>query len=281
MTSTEWHASPENLATLADEPASVDPVLASSLEAHLIACDACRRSLAALSDPAMSEASWARVADRIDGPAVTLPEKVLERLGMGGGWARLLGSTPGLTASGLSAVAVLAVLAVVASRRVGAEGPFLAVAPLLPLAAVAASFAAAADPAGEAGVGTPMHGIGLVVRRAVAVLGVTFALLGVAAAALPDLGFEAMAWVLPALALAIGALALGTWVRIETGFAVLGGGWGVCVVSLWWLHVDRLLDFESAGFVTASQSIALALAALGLLALFVRRDRLATLEVFR
>jgi hypothetical protein len=281
MTSTDWHASPEMLDALAHDPTSLDAVLASSLEAHLLACDTCRQALAAASDPTSIEASWAAVAERIDRPAVRFPERALRWMGVDGGWARLLASTPGLTASGLAAIAVLAALVVAWSRRIGAEGPFLAIAPLLPLAAIAASFAAATDPAGEAGVATALHGIGLVARRAVVVLAITFALLGASALALPDFGLEAAGWMLPALALALGALALGTWIRIETAFGLLGGGWTLMVTSLWWLNLDRTIDLGSPAFVAATQTTALALTLLALLVLFVRRDRIATLEVFR
>ena len=60
--------------------------------------------------------------------------------------------------------------AVAASRSVDDSRPFLALAPLVPLAGVAVSFGPAPDPAGEAGLATPMHGAGLVLRRPIAVL---------------------------------------------------------------------------------------------------------------
>jgi hypothetical protein len=59
--------------------------------------------------------------------------------------AEAVQDTPALQATGL---AVVAVVAVVLSRTADATGPFLVLAPLVPLAAVAASFASTADPAG-------------------------------------------------------------------------------------------------------------------------------------
>ncbi|MDQ1490465.1 MAG: hypothetical protein QOJ23_2979, partial [Actinomycetota bacterium] len=167
------------------------------------------------------------------------------------------------------------------SRTADAEGPFLVFAPLLPLAAVALSFTAAADPAGEAGVGTPLHGAGLVMRRAAAVLAVTLGLLAGAALALPDLGPAAAAWVLPALALALGALALGTWMRAEVAVAALAGAWLLTVWSLWWLAGHDVAVAESATFAAAGQTAALAAVAVSAAVLFARRDRFATLEVLR
>jgi hypothetical protein len=154
-------------------------------------------------------------------------------------------------------------------------------APLAPLAAVAVAFAPGTDPAGEAGLATALHGVGLVVRRAVVVLGLTFAVLALAALALPDLDATAAAWVLPALALAVGSLALGTWLRVEVAVAALAGGWLLTVWSVWWIAGRGMALAESATFAPAGQSAALAAAAAAAAVVAVRRDRYATLEAFR
>jgi hypothetical protein len=169
----------------------------------------------------------------------------------------------------------------VLSLTADAEGPFLVLAPLVPLAAVAASFTPAADPAGEAGVATPMHGAGLVIRRAVAIVGVTFGVLGAAALALPDLGSAAAAWVLPALALALGALALGTWLRVEVAVGVLTGAWLLAVWSMWWLAGRDIPLADSAAFAVTGQISALAAAVVAAVIAATRRNHFATLEAFR
>jgi hypothetical protein len=281
MTDIGWHVPPALLARFADNPGAVDDMAASSIEAHLVACAGCRRTLTVAGDPGLLETSWAAVADRIDRPRPALFERLLGLFGIGSGCTRLLAATPALQAAGLGAVAVLAIAASVVSRTADAEGPFLVLAPLLPLAAVALSFTAAADPAGEAGVGTPLHGAGLVMRRAAAVLAVTLGLLAGAALALPDLGPSAAAWVLPALALALGALALGTWVRAEVAVAALAGVWLLTVWSSWWLAGHDVSVAQSATFAAAGQMAALAAVAVSAAVLFARRDRFATLEVFR
>jgi hypothetical protein len=224
-------------------------------------------------------ASWDAIADRIDRPGTSVVQRLLERMGMDGGLARLLAATPALQAAGLAAVVALAVGAAVLSRTADAEGPFLVLAPLAPLAAVAASFAPASDPAGEAGVATPLHGVGLVVRRAFAILLVTFGSLGLAALALPDLGLEALAWVLPALALALGALGLSTFVRPEVGVPLLAGGWLVTVWTVRWIAGRELTYAASPTFALAGQMTALGLCLAALALLVARRDRFATLEV--
>jgi hypothetical protein len=254
---------------------------AASVEAHLVVCADCRRQVTAAVGPALVTASWDAIADRIDRPRPALLERVLHRMGVGNGLGRLFAATPALQGAGLLAICVLAAGAVVVSRTTDAEGPFLVLAPLVPLAAVAASFAPAADPAGEAGVATAVHGAGLVVRRAVAIVGVTFGVLGAAALALPDLGPAAAAWVLPALALALGTLALGTWLRVEVAVGVLSGAWLSGVWSVWWLAGRDIPLADSATFSVTGQMIALAAAVAAAAIAATRRDHFATLEAFR
>ena len=278
MTNTDWHAPLELLARFVDQPGAIDDTTASSIEAHLVVCSECRQQLTAAADPACTAASWDEIADRIDRPRPTPLERILAWFGMGHGFARLVAATPSLQAAGLFVITFLAAAAAVVSRIAGAEGPFLVFAPLAPLGAVAASFAPLADPAGEAGVATPLHGAGLVVRRAVAVLIVTFVMLGVAALALPDLGPAAAAWVLPALALSLGTLALGTWLRVEMAVAVIAGGWLASMWSFWWAAGRANPIVDSTIFTTAGQLTAFAATLAAVVVIVARRDRFTILE---
>ncbi len=279
MTDDPWHVPPGLLHRFAADPGAIDSTTATSVEAHLVGCASCRTVLEG-SDPALTAASWSAIADRIDRPREHLVVRVLGRVGVSSALARTLAATPALQAAGLAATVAVAAAAALASRSAGALGPFLLVAPLAPLAAVAAAFASSSDPAGEAGIATPLHGVGLVVRRAIAVLGVTFVTLGLAALALPDLGPGAAAWVLPGLALAVGAVALGTWVRIEAAVSILAATWVVVVWAVW-LAGDRGAVVDTAAFAAGGQVASLAIAAVAALLVVLRRDRFATLEAFR
>ena len=146
MTTTDWHVPDDLLRRFTDDPGAIDDVTASSIEAHLIQCADCRTRMAASAPAAFVAASWELVADRIDRPSGSMVERLLDRLGLDAGVARLLAATPALRAAGLAAVVGLAVGAAVLSRTSEAEGPFLVLAPLVPLLAVAASFAPASDP---------------------------------------------------------------------------------------------------------------------------------------
>lgn len=273
-----WHAPPSLLARFAGEPAALDDVTASSIEGHLVACSACRAQVASATPPSAVTASWDLVADRIDRPRRSLPEWVLRRMGFRSGLARLVGATPALQLAGLAAVIGVAVAAALLSRSVDAGGPFLVLAPLVPLAAVAATFAPAADPAGETGVATPLHGAGLALRRAAFVVGTSFAVLGLAALGVPGVGLEGAAWVLPALALALSSLALGTWWRVEVCVAGLALAWVATTASVWVLESRRLALADTAVFGAAGQFAALAATLLATAILAVRSDRFATLE---
>lgn len=278
MTNATWHAAPEVLATFARDPAGVDDPTAASLETHLITCDHCRAEVARLADPDLAGVSWEAVADRIDRPQVPLLQGVLQLLGFPSGPARLAAATPGLRLSGLTAIVGLTALAVTAARHLDAGGPFLVLAPLAPLAGVALTFAAAKDPAGESGLATAVHGSGLAMRRAAAVLVLAFAVLAIGAISVPSLGSAPLGWVLPACAIAVGSLALGTWVRIESAVGALASAWMVGVAAVRSIEgFDRPFD-HTVLFTPLGQGIALALTVAAGVVLAARADRYSTLE---
>jgi hypothetical protein len=96
--------------------------------------------------------------------------------------------------------------------------------------------------------------------------------------AVPNLGAAPLGWVLPAIALAVGSLALGTWVRLEGAVAGLATGWIVVVAVFRYLDDTRRPLAESALFNAIGQGLILALALAALVVLTARADRYATLE---
>ena len=134
----------------------------------------------------------------------------LVRLGVPEHLARLLGATPALRASWLLGCAlVLAFAAWAATRRADGLVVFLMLAPLLPVAGVAAAFGPDVDPSYEIGLAAPMRSFGLLLLRALAVLVTTTVMAGIAALALPGLQPSAAAWLLPSLGLTLASIALG------------------------------------------------------------------------
>ena len=155
-----WHAKQDVVARYANAPETMNVVAGSSLEAHLLSCDECRRGVAAAANPSTIAENWDLIADRIDRPSLGLAERVL-------GWfapdhiARVVAATPGLRWSWLAAVAFVVTVAVVVSYQAETSMPFLALAPLVPLASVAISFGVTPDPVGETALATPLYGTGL------------------------------------------------------------------------------------------------------------------------
>jgi hypothetical protein len=271
-----WHATDDLLLRFGTEPETLDDVTASSVETHLVGCDRCRATLAQTMRPAAVEASWAAVADRIDRPRPSIIERGLTRIGVADHQARLVAATRALQARWLSAIVVLVAGSVAVSHSADSDGPFLLVAPLVPLLAVAAAFAGGGDPAGESAASTPVAGVGLVLRRAVSVLAIVLPLLVIGTVAMPALHLEAAAWVLPAFAMTLGAIALSRLLRIEVAAGVLAGTWYGSLFLAVFVHrtstpppTPELVPLALPGQVAALVVIAAATAAL-----VVRRDLL-------
>ena len=219
MTQT-WHADDETLRSWASGAAA--PVLAASIEAHLLRCEECRHRTSTLS-PARTESDavrrWDALADEIDRPR-SVP---FMRLGL---------STPGLRAAWVTALLVLLALPAVIGL-VGDRVPLVtALAPVAPLAAVALAYHRSSDPAGELALAVPTAGLRLVAARAVivALSAVPVGVGGALAAGLP--AQVALGWLLPGAALAALVVLAGT-TRTDPAVvaATLGSLWAVVVLS--------------------------------------------------
>jgi hypothetical protein len=204
---TGWHLDPEAVRRYAQGAAPPD--LAASAEAHLMKCAACRQVVSYYVDSRRVEAIWHEVADRVDAPRRSWPERMLTRLGVGEATARLVVATPTLRAPWLLAVVgVLALAAWAAQVDERLLQLFLVVAPLGPLAGVAVAFAGGLDPTREIGLAAPYSGLRLLLIRTAAVLAVTGPIVAAVGLALPGSNWLAAAWLLPTAGLTCAALAL-------------------------------------------------------------------------
>lgn len=251
-----WHAAPEVLARYA--AGTIGQVDACSLEAHLLTCARCREDLSTAIEPARSALVWGDIVDQIDAPRPGPVEWLLLRLGVSDHQARLLAATPSLRLSWLLAVvATLAFSVAAAHAGPGGGALFLVLAPLLPLAGVAAAYGPAWDPTAEVTAACPVSGVRLTVTRSVAVVGTTMVLSLGAALALPVRDGATVAWLLPALGLSLGTLALGTYLEPARAAAALAGLWvAVSAASIWSAMVTgvalrtaarQLIAFQPAG----------------------------------
>lgn len=268
-----WHVEEEKLAGYAR--GQVDEARAFSIEAHLLACERCRALLTPRVGDGRLERVWADVNEALDAPRVGPVEWLLVRLGVRENIARLLAATPSLRLSWFVASAIALGFAIMAAY--GGRGDpgllvFLVVAPLLPVAGVAAAFGPAVDPTHEVAMAAPMGSFRLVLIRATAVLASTTILAIAAGLALPHLDWTVAAWALPALGLTLCSLALAT---VAPPLAAAG------TVTFLWLggivaygfapgpvSVDRIVAFRPVG-----QFGFLVLAIAAALVVASRRDR--------
>lgn len=222
-----WHIPEDQIAAFAD--GALDPVAASSAEAHLVACDACRSALrrqAASSEEAAArrERMWASIGDRIDRPT---------RMWPGRGWVQATVGAPSLRAA--TAALALALISVPVLGSLGepraAVALLFALAPLAPVLGTALAFRAGTDPAGELALACPLVSLRLVLMRAGVVLGVATPV-GVAASALLPVPFTlVMGWLLPGIGLCSVVLAGAARFEPSRLAAVLAAGWAGAVAA--------------------------------------------------
>lgn len=218
-----------------------------SLEEHLGACDACRTTLASLPtrEPSLDarlERIWLDVeVERDSTMARSWPERACTALGIPDHTARLLAATPSLTGAWLLGVACALAAVVAVSRLAYGAGAnsaypivFAALAPLLPLAGVAAAFGPSVDPTHAIGLASPMRSGTLLLTRAVAVVVTTIPLAVLAGLATPAPRWAAVVWLLPGLALSATALAMTTRMSPSVACGSLMALWivGVAVATL-------------------------------------------------
>lgn len=229
METNRWHLDEELARRYAEH--RVPGILATSVEQHLTSCSACRALLRPVVPTARLAAVWAEVLERVEAPPVGRLERLLHRIGLDEPTARLVAVTPLLRTSWLAGTALVLVMVLLAAETATPTGAlFLGLAPILPVAGVALTFGPAADPAHEIVAGTPYSPVRLLAVRTLVVVSTTFLPAGVAAALLPvDVGL-ALAWLLPALALTVGTLALSTRLVPHVAASALGVVWVTVVL---------------------------------------------------
>ncbi|MDI6099056.1 zf-HC2 domain-containing protein [Actinoplanes sp. NEAU-A12] len=221
-----WHI---DTALLSDyEEGTLSPSRVMAVEAHMLACAGCRTRVPV--DYTWLTGNFSVIYDNVHAPRVGPLQRLLTRLGLPEHRLRLLTATPALRWSWLAATAAVLGLAVAVSwldwsGAAAMSTVFLALAPILPVATVATAYGPSADPMREITGTTPAAGPALVLWRAVAVVGVAVVMAAVAGLLLPGPGWFAAAWLLPALLLCTGTLALATSLSLPVAAGTLGGLW--------------------------------------------------------
>ena len=197
----------------AASPSCSTTTTASSVEQHLLACDACRAAVAGAATPDAARGVLAGVAEVIDPPRASVLERILARLGVADDTARLVGAT-GVAPGWRGWRRCVAAGRRAPSRSAGARDSD-AVLPRRRTAAPARRHRARVPPGrgsrrARPASPPPLHGAGVAVRRVVAtVVPDPRRARGHHAGAARRRGRGA-AWLLPSLALAAASLLLAT-----------------------------------------------------------------------
>jgi hypothetical protein len=264
-----WHADVGLLERYAR--GTLDDANAYSVEAHLLACDECRVRVPR--DTQRLDQIWMGVRATMHAPRRAALEWILHRFGVREHTARLLAATPSLSASWLSAVSATLLFAVLASHvGKGTSLPFLLIAPVLPLAGVAAAYGSGVDPTYEMGAAAPIRGLRLLLIRAVAAFVTTGLLVGVGSLALPHLDLTAAAWVLPALGLTTTSLALSTWLPPVRSALIVSASWIIVAIVSIVLSSGPITVHTIESFTAAGQTVVAGLAVVSTLIVVKRGD---------
>ena len=227
-------------------------------------------------DPARIERNWRAIQFELDAPRPGRLERLLRFFRLPSHLTRLVVATPALRRAWFVAIGLAMVVA---------AGPFdgtntrenlfglLLLAPLVPVLGVSFAYGVEADPAHEMSVATPMRGLRLILTRAAVVLAVSTALLSIVALLAPGTPALAFAWLLPALGLTTATVALMSVVAPRPAALAVTVTWLLGV-----LIARGAADDLLAAFTAPSQGVMVALTAVSLLAIWVRRDHFDRLE---
>jgi hypothetical protein len=206
------------------------PITGASIEQHLVQCAQCRAAVAALVRIEDVPGSWDDVLAEVSGGA-GLVERLLVRIGLRAGDAVVVAAAPVLRIAWTAGLAVVLGFIFVASMVGDAHGQalFVALAPLMPVAGVAAAYGPSADPSHELGLAAPYRMIRLVLLRSAAVLLTAVPITVAAGLLLPLDGATGVAWVLPALAFTVVVLGTGSWVDPGAAAVAVGAAWVTAV----------------------------------------------------
>lgn len=243
-----WHIDADVLRGYADGVLS-DPE-SWSVEAHLLACAHCRE----LSGHALMDADRDLLASNLSAMILALPAQrpvraptwSIRRAVLGPVWA-----WAALMVAAFAAIVLLDRLHVGTQVLAAGLSWPVAISPLVPVAAVAATYALADRDA--AAVATPRGGFHLVLIRTAVILGTSIPVVFSANLAA---GESTVVWLLPGLGLATGSLALGSIISVRHAAAALSAIWAVGVAAVF--AVPSTLGRHLAPVMNAEQSAELA-----------------------
>lgn len=266
-----WHVPPGALRAWVEGTGGM--AAGASVEQHLMSCAQCRDVVRTLSvrggqdpvgapalapalDPALDfaldfEALWTGIREEIEPQRLNLVGRVLVRLGVRESDAILLSTAPSLTGAWITGMVLVVVFSLMASTWGSGRGVgvFLVLAPLLPVAGVAAAYGAEADPTHELALSAPYSKIRLLLLRTGAVVATCVPLTIVASVPIDGPWWVSVVWLVPALAFVLATLAAATFAPPVYAAGLITVAWvGATVPSL--IRQEPLAMFDATALVT-------------------------------
>ena len=207
-------------------------VVGASVEAHLVDCPDCRVRLGALMPHDVVDEAWSAIRAHVETPRPSPLERLIRRLGISTEVARLLVAVPAFRGAWLLGLFVVTLFASLAALFAGEYGLtlFLCVAPLAPVAGVAASFGGDADPCHELVTVTPYSAVRMLLLRTAGVLATSLPVTLLAGLALPGPAWVGVAWLTPAAAGVALTLLLAPVFGATAAAATMAACWSTAVV---------------------------------------------------
>ena len=142
----------------------------------------------------------------------------------------VIAATPSLRLPWLGAAVAISALAAWGAANEQAL-VFLVIAPVVPVAGVAAAYGPWGDPMFETMQSTPVSGFQVLLARTVAVVATCIPLLVVAALLVPGARSSALTWVMPALALSLASLVVSSFTSLPVAAVAVIGSWFAIVTA--------------------------------------------------
>ncbi|TCC44971.1 hypothetical protein E0H75_31090 [Kribbella capetownensis] len=261
-----WHLGPELLDRYSD--GDLDLARQSAVETHLLACADCRQLTSAKAPQDLLTDIWQGVQIATARPRMPWPLRLLRKLGLAETDAVILSASSSLYRPWLLSLVGAFVIGVGGTMMPATEqrSLYLLFAPLLPAITVAAAYDAT-DPIRELAAATPFSKLRIALLRTATVVAIALPVVLLAGLALPFVGADAFAWLLPSLTLTLLALTLLTWWTASVT------AW---VVAVLWLTVVGILRSAQQLSAVDTPFAQLAFAVAALLALAALAIRLTT-----
>jgi hypothetical protein len=211
---------------------SASPVAAASLEEHLMVCAACRAAFAPMVPAPPLAETWARIRAGMEAPRPSVAERLATWLGLHPDTARVLCAVPAFRGAWLLGMVVVTLFALMSAKAAEEFGlaVFFMVAPLAPVAGVAACFGGDADPCFELVTVTPYSSFRLLLLRTAGVLAGAVPAAALVGYLLPGPAWLAVAWLTPAVAAVCLTLVLAPLVGVTPAGVIVAVPWTAAVL---------------------------------------------------